>query len=65
MKKQPDWKLSVEGHTDNVGGDKHNLDLFQRHAASAASPHRLRRDTDARRCLRPVYHLWPAISRGA
>jgi outer membrane protein OmpA-like peptidoglycan-associated protein len=34
MKKQPDWKLSVEGHTDNVGGDKHNLDLSQRRAAS-------------------------------
>ena len=32
--KQPDWKLSVEGHTDNVGGDKHNLDLSQRRAAS-------------------------------
>ena len=34
MKKEPDWKLSVEGHTDNVGGDKHNLDLSQRRAAS-------------------------------
>ncbi len=34
LKKQPDWKLNVEGHTDNVGGDKHNLDLSQRRAAS-------------------------------
>jgi len=34
LKKEPDWKLSVEGHTDNVGGDKHNLDLSQRRAAS-------------------------------
>lgn len=34
LKKQPDWRLSVEGHTDNIGGDKHNLDLSQRRAAS-------------------------------
>ena len=34
LKNEPDWKLSVEGHTDNVGGDKHNLDLSQRRAAS-------------------------------
>jgi len=34
LKKQPDWKLSVRGHTDNVGGDTHNLDLSQRRAAS-------------------------------
>jgi outer membrane protein OmpA-like peptidoglycan-associated protein len=37
MKKQPQWKLSVEGHTDNVGGDKHNLDLSQRRASSVIS----------------------------
>ena len=34
LKKQPEWKLSVEGHTDNVGGDKHNLVLSQSRAAS-------------------------------
>jgi len=34
LKKQPEWKLNVEGHTDNVGGDKHNLDLSGRRAAS-------------------------------
>ena len=34
LKKQPEWNLSVEGHTDNVGGDKHNLDLSQHRAAS-------------------------------
>jgi outer membrane protein OmpA-like peptidoglycan-associated protein len=34
LKKQPEWKLNVEGHTDNVGGDKHNLDLSERRAAS-------------------------------
>jgi outer membrane protein OmpA-like peptidoglycan-associated protein len=26
------WKLRVEGHTDNIGGDQYNLDLSQRRA---------------------------------
>jgi outer membrane protein OmpA-like peptidoglycan-associated protein len=30
----PDWKLSVEGHTDNIGGDAFNMDLSQRRAAA-------------------------------
>jgi outer membrane protein OmpA-like peptidoglycan-associated protein len=30
----PDWKLSVEGHTDNIGGDAFNLDLSQRRAVA-------------------------------
>jgi outer membrane protein OmpA-like peptidoglycan-associated protein len=34
LKDKADWKLSVEGHTDNVGGDKHNLELSQRRAES-------------------------------
>lgn len=29
-----DWKLSVEGHTDNVGTDAHNVDLSSRRAAA-------------------------------
>ena len=28
----PAWKLRVEGHTDNIGGDLYNLDLSQRRA---------------------------------
>jgi len=28
----PTWKLRVEGHTDNIGGDDYNLNLSQRRA---------------------------------
>ncbi|HEY2819911.1 MAG TPA: OmpA family protein [Candidatus Acidoferrum sp.] len=34
MTDNPDWKLRVDGHTDNIGGDPHNLDLSKRRAAS-------------------------------
>lgn len=34
MKKYPDSKLHLEGHTDNVGDDAKNLDLSQRRAAA-------------------------------
>ncbi len=34
LAEHPDWKLSVEGHTDNIGGDAFNLDLSQRRAAA-------------------------------
>lgn len=35
MNEHPEFtKLSVEGHTDNRGGDNHNLDLSRRRAAS-------------------------------
>ena len=30
----PDWKLNVSGHTDNIGGDTYNLDLSKRRAAA-------------------------------
>jgi outer membrane protein OmpA-like peptidoglycan-associated protein len=32
LAKNPAWKLSVEGHTDNVGGDAANLELSKRRA---------------------------------
>ncbi len=32
MTDNPDWKLTVEGHTDNVGGDPYNLELSKRRA---------------------------------
>lgn len=34
MSKNPSWKISVEGHTDNIGGDAANLDLSRRRAAA-------------------------------
>jgi outer membrane protein OmpA-like peptidoglycan-associated protein len=34
MTDNPDWNLTVEGHTDNVGGDPYNLELSQRRAAA-------------------------------
>jgi outer membrane protein OmpA-like peptidoglycan-associated protein len=34
MTDNPTWKLTVEGHTDNVGGDAYNLDLSKRRAAA-------------------------------
>ena len=37
MTQHPDWTLGVEGNTDNIGGDKYNLDLSQRRAAAVKS----------------------------
>jgi outer membrane protein OmpA-like peptidoglycan-associated protein len=34
MQKNPDWKLDVRGHTDNIGDDNFNLGLSQRRAAA-------------------------------
>lgn len=34
LKEKPDWKFSVEGHTDNIGGDAFNQTLSEKRAAS-------------------------------
>ncbi len=34
MKRHPDWKLRVAGHTDAIGDDASNLDLSKRRAAA-------------------------------
>jgi outer membrane protein OmpA-like peptidoglycan-associated protein len=34
MRRNPDWRVSVSGHTDNIGGDPANLALSQRRAAA-------------------------------
>lgn len=34
LAKNAGWKLSIEGHTDNIGGDVHNLNLSKQRAAA-------------------------------
>ena len=34
LRRNPDWTLSIEGHTDNVASDRYNLDLSSRRAAA-------------------------------
>jgi outer membrane protein OmpA-like peptidoglycan-associated protein len=34
LRRNPDWKLSIEGHTDNVATDRYNLELSARRAAA-------------------------------
>jgi outer membrane protein OmpA-like peptidoglycan-associated protein len=34
LRRQPQWSLSIEGHTDNVGSDSYNQDLSTRRAAA-------------------------------
>ncbi len=34
MLDKPDWKLTIAGHTDNIGGHKYNQELSQRRSAS-------------------------------
>jgi outer membrane protein OmpA-like peptidoglycan-associated protein len=37
MRAHPDWKLSVEGHTDKIGGDASNLELSRHRAAAVVT----------------------------
>ena len=34
LRKNPGWQLSIQGHTDNIGGDAHNQALSAQRAAS-------------------------------
>jgi outer membrane protein OmpA-like peptidoglycan-associated protein len=34
LQKNSDWKLSITGHTDNIGGDASNLELSRKRAAA-------------------------------
>ena len=34
LRRNPDWMLSIEGHTDNVASDRYNLELSGRRAAA-------------------------------
>jgi OOP family OmpA-OmpF porin len=37
MKKNPELKVVIEGHTDNVGGEQYNLNLSQKRAEAIKS----------------------------
>ena len=37
MRRHPDWKLTIEGHTDSIASDSYNLDLSRRRAAAVKS----------------------------
>lgn len=34
LKRHPDWKLAIEGHTDSIGSDQSNQDLSSRRSAA-------------------------------
>lgn len=34
LRRNPDWHLSIEGHTDNVASDRYNLELSSRRASA-------------------------------
>jgi outer membrane protein OmpA-like peptidoglycan-associated protein len=36
LRRHPDWTITIEGHTDSVGGARYNLDLSSRRAAALA-----------------------------
>jgi len=48
LQHHPEWKIRIEGHTDNIGGDAYNLTLSQERAAAVgsalASGYGIRRD---------------------
>lgn len=48
MNKKPEWKLVVEGHTDNVGNPKANLTLSQ-HRAESIVKYLVNKGIDAKR----------------
>lgn len=37
LKGEPEWKLTIEGHTDATGSDTHNQALSQKRAESVAA----------------------------
>ena len=34
LKRHPEWKIRIEGHTDSMGTDEYNQDLSQRRATA-------------------------------
>jgi outer membrane protein OmpA-like peptidoglycan-associated protein len=51
LKRHPDWKLKVEGHTDSLAADDYNLKLSQRRAAAVKNALVSRYKIDAARLV--------------
>ena len=51
LKRHPDWKLKVEGHTDSLAADDYNLKLSQRRAAAVKNALVTRYAIDAARLI--------------
>jgi outer membrane protein OmpA-like peptidoglycan-associated protein len=49
LRKHPDWRLTINGHTDDVASDAYNLDLSRRRAAATVSALTSRYGIDASR----------------
>jgi outer membrane protein OmpA-like peptidoglycan-associated protein len=49
LRRHADWKLTIEGHTDAVGGDEKNLDLSKRRSAAVKTALVTRYQIDASR----------------
>ncbi len=49
LRRHPDWKLQVNGHTDGIGSDQYNLDLSRRRAAAVKDALVKRHGVDAGR----------------
>ena len=49
LRRHPDWRLAVNGHTDGIGGDDSNLELSRRRAAAVTAALTTRYGIDAGR----------------
>jgi outer membrane protein OmpA-like peptidoglycan-associated protein len=55
LRRHPDWKLRIGGHTDGIGGDASNLDLSKRRAAAVKNALVARFDANAGRLATTGY----------
>jgi outer membrane protein OmpA-like peptidoglycan-associated protein len=51
VRRHPDWRLNVNGHTDGVGSDQFNLDLSRRRSLAVKDALTKRYGIDAARLL--------------
>lgn len=49
LRRHPEWKLAVEGHTDSIASDAYNLELSQRRAAAVKTALTMKYAVDAPR----------------